>query len=587
MAAALGDQQADHRGRPVRRRRGGLRRGLVAGEAVLPHRPADGDRRRHARHRRAGPQLRRARPPPQRAGVGDGQRRRLRPQAAHAVPVVRAGHRCRAAAQDRPAALGDPARAGHVNLKWHDPAATVAEGIASRGDRRIGRVIERVWRAGGTFQEWGEHFDLRRWTDAMEAEGLSLDWYVHRHRAEDEVLPWDHLTAGLHRDFLWDDWQAALAAGAVQDCRWTPCYDCGVCTGYGIEHVVASPVPPAGGSQGTGQDLERGGVLPGARAVRSPAAAVGVLAMRLRVRYAKLGKVRFTSHRDTARIWERAMRKARLPVDHERRVHAPAAAQLRPGAADRGGVDRRVPRRRARRRGRAVDVGALPERLTDALPGGFTALLAAEHDGGRSLQDEVTSVTWELEVPAGVRRRARRSSACWRPTSCRSNGSARASGASTTSARRSCRWLSAPDGTRLVAELATVGRGLRPAELAAVAFPGAAVAALRVLRTHQWIEHDGNRRPRSATSWWRCRTPCRRPWWAHEKGTSWTTTTRGRTPRPARRPAPAGDVAAGARAVPAGDAGADVGRRRRGAEAPPRLAWRPAPAQAGPARPRG
>ena len=138
----------------------------------------------------------------------------------------------------------------------------MAEGIASRGDRRIGRVIERVWRAGGTFQEWWESFDLRRWTDAMEAEGLSLDWYVHRHRTDDEVLPWDHLTAGLHRDFLWSDWQAALAAGAVQDCRWTPCYDCGVCTGYGIEHVVASPVPPAGGSQGTGQDLERGGVRP-------------------------------------------------------------------------------------------------------------------------------------------------------------------------------------------------------------------------------------------------------------------------------------------------------------------------------------
>ena len=57
----------------------------------------------------------------------------------------------------------------------------------------------------------------------------------------DEVLPWDHLTAGLHKDFLWDDWQAALAGSGVEDCRWTPCYDCGVCTGYGIEHVVASP----------------------------------------------------------------------------------------------------------------------------------------------------------------------------------------------------------------------------------------------------------------------------------------------------------------------------------------------------------
>ena len=153
-------------------------------------------------------------------------------------------------------------RAKAVQLKWHDPRASLAEGLAGRGDRRIGRVIERVWRMGGTFQEWGEHFDLRRWEDAMAAEGLSLDWYVFRHRTEDEVLPWDHISAGLHTDFLWMDWQAALSGSGVEDCRWTPCYDCGVCTGYGIEHVVASPVPPAGGSQGTGQDLARGGVVP-------------------------------------------------------------------------------------------------------------------------------------------------------------------------------------------------------------------------------------------------------------------------------------------------------------------------------------
>lgn len=149
-----------------------------------------------------------------------------------------------------------------VNLKWHDPAATLAEGITSRGDRRVGRVIERVWREGGIFQEWGEFFALSRWTEAMAAEGLSVDWYVHRHRTADEVLPWEHLTAGLHKDFLWDDWQAALHEHGVEDCRWTPCYDCGVCTGFGIEHIVASTVPPAGGSQGTGQDLSRGDAIP-------------------------------------------------------------------------------------------------------------------------------------------------------------------------------------------------------------------------------------------------------------------------------------------------------------------------------------
>jgi hypothetical protein len=149
-----------------------------------------------------------------------------------------------------------------LTIRWHEPAASAAEGVASRGDRRIGAVIERVWRAGGTFQEWSERFDLSLWEDALAAEGLSLAEVVHRTRAGDEALPWDHISAGLHRDFLWDDWQDALAGAVVEDCRWTPCYDCGACTGFGLEHVVASAVPPAGGSQGTGQDLAVGDRIP-------------------------------------------------------------------------------------------------------------------------------------------------------------------------------------------------------------------------------------------------------------------------------------------------------------------------------------
>jgi radical SAM family uncharacterized protein len=159
--------------------------------------------------------------------------------------------------------LRDAARRSKgLQLTWHDPRATLAEGLASRGDRRLGPVIEQVWRRGGTFQEWSEHFRLELWLEAMADHGLELDWYVYRHRTEAEVLPWDHISAGLHKDFLWQDWQDALAEVGLPDCRWTPCYDCGACTGYGIEHVVASAVAPAGGSQGTGQDLSTGH-LPG------------------------------------------------------------------------------------------------------------------------------------------------------------------------------------------------------------------------------------------------------------------------------------------------------------------------------------
>jgi radical SAM family uncharacterized protein len=149
-------------------------------------------------------------------------------------------------------------RSKGLQLTWHDPRATLAEGLVSRGDRRLGPVIEQVWRRGGTFQEWSEHFRLELWLEAMADHGLDLDWYVYRHRTDAEVLPWDHISAGLHKDFLWQDWQDALAEVGLPDCRWTPCYDCGACTGYGIEHVVASAVAPAGGSQGTGQDLTTG-----------------------------------------------------------------------------------------------------------------------------------------------------------------------------------------------------------------------------------------------------------------------------------------------------------------------------------------
>ena len=219
----------------------------------------------------------------------------------------------------------------------------------------MGAVIERVWRAGGTFQEWSERFDLGLWEEALAAEGLSLAEVAYRDRDEHEPLPWDHISAGLHRDFLWTDWQDALAEAAVEDCRWTPCYDCGACTGFGLEHVVASPVPPAGGSQGTGQDLAVGRADPG------PPAQRGALARRcrrgdraerwrrleqrrVRFRFSKMGKVRFTSHRDVARMWERALRRSRLPVAPLPGVLAPPPAELRPGAADRLRVTGRVPR---------------------------------------------------------------------------------------------------------------------------------------------------------------------------------------------------------------------------------------------------
>jgi hypothetical protein len=129
-----------------------------------------------------------------------------------------------------------------IGFRYHDGNPSMIEGLLSRGDRRVGQVILAAWRDGARFDGWGEYFSYDRWVAAGEA-GLAstpvdLAWYTTRERGYGEVLPWDHLDSGLDRDWLWEDWRSAVepdGAGEVEDCRWTPCYECGVCSSMGTE----------------------------------------------------------------------------------------------------------------------------------------------------------------------------------------------------------------------------------------------------------------------------------------------------------------------------------------------------------------
>jgi radical SAM family uncharacterized protein len=126
-----------------------------------------------------------------------------------------------------------------IGFRYHDGKPGVVEGLLSRGDRRVGRVIEAVWRDGGRFDGWSEHFSYERWMEAAERAlaplGVDVDWYTTRERDESEVLPWDHIDSGLDKEWLWQDWLDALDETEVEDCRWTPCFDCGVCPQMGTE----------------------------------------------------------------------------------------------------------------------------------------------------------------------------------------------------------------------------------------------------------------------------------------------------------------------------------------------------------------
>lgn len=226
--------------------------------------------------------------------------------------------------------------------------------------------------------------------------------------------------------------------------------------------------------------------------------------VRLRLRYSKLGKVRFVSHRDGARLWERAMRKVNVPVAFTEgftpRPKLGFGLALPTGAesvAEYVDVDLS--------RCAGLDPAdpswddwtvTTADALSDALPSGMDVMTLAQRDpDSGSLQEQVTSTTWELtgpgidpellepaiqrvlaadEILVERERKGRRRVDDVRPL---------------------IRGL-APDetGTRMIADLVTIGRALRPAELAELAFPGIDGVDVRVLRTHQWIEVDGVRR---------------------------------------------------------------------------------------------
>ena len=144
--------------------------------------------------------------------------------------------------QLRDAIRADRAYGRAIGLRYHEGRPGIVEGLLSRGDRRVGRIILEAWRDGARFDGWSEHFSFERWMAAADRaladEPVDVDWYTTREREQNEVLPWDHLDSGLDRDWLWQDWQDALAGGEVDDCRWSPCFDCGVCDQMGTNIQV-------------------------------------------------------------------------------------------------------------------------------------------------------------------------------------------------------------------------------------------------------------------------------------------------------------------------------------------------------------
>jgi radical SAM-linked protein len=175
--------------------------------------------------------------------------------------------------------------------------ASYLESIFARGDRRLGRVLHEAHRQGCRFDGWHEHFDFSAWMQAFATTGLDPDWYALRVREQDEHLPWDHLDSGVKREFLWQERRRALQAEESPSC--TPhCRRCGVCN----DEITVLRTPEYADNAADAETPAERGVAPREKAFR------------LRVVYSKTGLLRFLSHLDLNRAFQRAVARIHAPV---------------------------------------------------------------------------------------------------------------------------------------------------------------------------------------------------------------------------------------------------------------------------------
>ncbi|MCY4022675.1 MAG: TIGR03960 family B12-binding radical SAM protein [Anaerolineaceae bacterium] len=114
-----------------------------------------------------------------------------------------------------------------LHLRWNDIESSEFEGFLSRGDRRLGQVVQRAWELGCTFDAWQDRHYHDRWLQAFEEAGLHPDFYNHRTRGDHEVFPWEHIDVAVHRKFLLQDYQMSLKGETRIDCR-DKCFACGI-----------------------------------------------------------------------------------------------------------------------------------------------------------------------------------------------------------------------------------------------------------------------------------------------------------------------------------------------------------------------
>lgn len=192
--------------------------------------------------------------------------------------------------------LRDGLKKNHIRFKWQDPHLSFLEGIFSMGDRNLSRVLVEAHQLGCRFDGWSDQFHFTLWREAFEKAGLEIGLHIRKKGFEDP-LPWSFIDTGIEPTFLWKEYQRGLKEEISPPCMEEDCFRCGICNGKNIK-VRESHPNEIGALEGIG----KGGIRK--KGIKK----------KVRMRFRKVGEIRFLSHLELAHLFYRASKRADLPL---------------------------------------------------------------------------------------------------------------------------------------------------------------------------------------------------------------------------------------------------------------------------------
>ncbi len=278
-------------------------------------------------------------------------------------------------------------RGGAIQFKPHDARPSSIEGALALGDRRVATAVLAAYRLGQRLDGWSEWFDQDNWIAAFaeceRVHGVGIDWFAHRRRRLDEVLPWDRIDCGVTKAYLQKQLAAARNLAEVEDCVLEPCTVCGACDydvvknrTYAAEDYQPAPAPPP----------------------RPPPPEVRT---HVRVRYAKQGRLVALSHLELMHTLLRSIRRAGLPVAFSQGFHPKPRVSF--GPALPVGVESLCEHMDLELVG-LEDARQVGDRLARELPPGLTLLSADLLDPrAPSISESQRAVHYRAEFPRSRR----------------------------------------------------------------------------------------------------------------------------------------------------------------------------------------